>query len=70
MAKSIFTITSATKRRAKILKSTDSNKTSKERYKCAYDKVMALSRRTNNPIIKLKAKSDAAYFKRRFMRFN
>ena len=69
MAKSIFTITSATKRRAMILKSTGSNKTSKERNKCAYDKAMSLVRRTNNPIIKLKAKSDAAYFKRRYTRF-
>ena len=65
----IFNIPGARKRRNKILLSTEKSRVSKDRYKQAYNKCVYTQKHSQNPLTRLRAKSDAEYFKRKLERY-
>ena len=65
----IFNISGARKRRNKMLLSTRKERSSKDRYRQAFNKCMYIQKHSQNPLTRLRAKTDANYFKRKLERY-
>jgi len=64
----IYDIPGARKRRYKLLASTSRNSSIEKRYRQALNKCNYVYKNSNNPLIRLRASTDAKYFKRKLER--
>ncbi len=65
----IFEIKSARKRRSSLLRATNKSKSPEGRYAQAYNRCLYTIRTSRNPLTRMKAKSDAEYFKRKLSKY-